>query len=138
MVFLEDSEIAVLEAEGFTLTKLDGSPVSRRSRKISWSPVMAEKAGYKHFMLKEIFRLDRENADIFTPEIGLSEDDAKRIDRVILLACGTSHHAAIAGRYWLEELTKVPAITELASEFRGRDAVVGEGDLVRSLVRATW
>jgi glucosamine--fructose-6-phosphate aminotransferase (isomerizing) len=142
MVFLEDGEIAVLEAEGFTLTKLDGAPVSRRSRKISWSPVMAEKDGYKHFMLKEIFeqpraledtlrgRLDRENADISTPEIGLSEDDAKRIDRVILLACGTSHHATIAGRYWLEELAKVSAITELASEFRGRGAVVGEGDLV--------
>ncbi|MBW1755516.1 MAG: glutamine--fructose-6-phosphate transaminase (isomerizing) [Deltaproteobacteria bacterium] len=142
MVFLEDGEIAVLEAEGFTLSKLDGTPVSRRSRKISWSPVMAEKAGYKHFMLKEIFeqpraledtlrgRLDRENADIFTAEIGLSEDDAKRIDRIILLACGTSHHATIAGRYWLEELANVPAITELASEFRGRDAVVGEGDLV--------
>jgi glucosamine--fructose-6-phosphate aminotransferase (isomerizing) len=142
MVFLEDGEIAVLEAEGFTLTKLDGTPVSRRPRSISWSPVMAEKAGYKHFMLKEIFeqpraledtlrgRLDRENADISTPEIGLSEDDAKRIDRVILLACGTSHHATIAGRYWLEELAKVPTIAELASEFRGRDAVVGEGDLV--------
>jgi len=132
----------VLEAGGFTLSKLDGTPVSRRSRKISWSPVMAEKAGYKHFMLKEIFeqpraledtlrgRLDRENADIFTAEIGLSEDDATQIKRVILLACGTSHHATIAGRYWLEELAKVPAITELASEFRGRDAVVGEGDLV--------
>jgi glucosamine--fructose-6-phosphate aminotransferase (isomerizing) len=142
MVFLEDGEIAVLEAEGFTLTTLDGTLVSRRSRKISWSPVMAEKAGYKHFMLKEIFeqpraledtlrgRLDRENADIFSAEIGLSDDDAKRIERVILLACGTSHHATIAGRYWLEELAKMPTITELASEFRGRDAVVGEGDLV--------
>jgi glucosamine--fructose-6-phosphate aminotransferase (isomerizing) len=93
-------------------------------------------------MLKEIFeqpraledtlrgRLDRENADITTLEIGLSEDDARQIERVILLACGTSHHATIAGRYWLEGLAKVPAITELASEFRGRDAVVGEGDLV--------
>ncbi|MBW2718149.1 MAG: glutamine--fructose-6-phosphate transaminase (isomerizing) [Deltaproteobacteria bacterium] len=142
MVFLEDGEIAVLEAGGFTLTTLDGTPVSRRSRKISWSPVMAEKDGYKHFMLKEIFeqpraledtlrgRLDRENADIFSAEIGLSDDDAKRIERVILLACGTSHHATIAGRYWLEELAQVPTITELASEFRGRDAVVGEGDLV--------
>ncbi len=142
MVFLEDGDIAVLEAEGFALSKLDGTPVSRRPRKISWSPVMAEKAGYKHFMLKEIFeqpraledtllgRLDRENADITTAEIGLSEDDADRIERVILLACGTSHHATIAGRYWLEELARVSAITELASEFRGRDAVVGEGDLV--------
>jgi glucosamine--fructose-6-phosphate aminotransferase (isomerizing) len=142
MVFLEDGEVAVLEATGFTLSKLNGTPLSRRPRKISWSPVMAEKAGYKHFMLKEIFeqpraledtlrgRLDREKADIATPEIGLSDDDAKRIKRVILLACGTSHHATIAGRYWIEELAKVPAITELASEFRGRDAVVGEGDLV--------
>jgi glucosamine--fructose-6-phosphate aminotransferase (isomerizing) len=142
MVFLEDGEIAVLEAEGFTLTKLDGTPVSRGSRKISWSPVMAEKDGFKHFMLKEIFeqpraledtlrgRLDRENADVFSAEVGLSDDDAKRIKRVILLACGTSHHATIAGRYWLEELAKVPTIAELASEFRGRDAVVGEGDLV--------
>ncbi len=142
MVFMEDGEIAVLEAEGFTLTKLDGTEVSRRPRSISWSPVMAEKDGYKHFMLKEIFeqpraledtlrgRLDRENADIATPEIGLSDEDAKSIRRVILLACGTSHHATIAGRYWIEALAKVPAITELASEFRGRDAVVGEGDLV--------
>jgi glucosamine--fructose-6-phosphate aminotransferase (isomerizing) len=142
MVFMEDGEIAVLEPKGFTLTKLDGTPVSRRPRNISWSPVMAEKDGYKHFMLKEIFeqpraledtlrgRLDRENADIATPEIGLSDGDAQGIERVILLACGTSHHATIAGRYWLEELAKVPAITELASEFRGRNGVIGEGDLV--------
>ena len=142
MVFLEDRELAVLDADGFRLSTLDGTPLSRRPKKISWSPVMAEKSGFKHFMLKEIFeqpraledtlrgRLDREYADIATPEIGLSENDAKRIGRVILLACGTSHHATIAGRYWLEEIAKVPAITELASEFRGRDAVVGEGDLV--------
>jgi glucosamine--fructose-6-phosphate aminotransferase (isomerizing) len=142
MVFMEDGEVAVLDPDGFTLTTLGGQPVDRRSRKISWSPVMAEKAGYKHFMLKEIFeqpraledtlrgRLDREHADIETAEIGLSEDDAKAIRRVILLACGTSHHATIAGRYWIEELAQLPAITELASEFRGREAVIGEGDLV--------
>ena len=142
MVFMEDEEVAVLDPDGFTLTTLDGEPVNRRSRKISWSPVMAEKAGYKHFMLKEIFeqpraledtlrgRLDREHADVETAEIGLTEEDAKAIRRVVLLACGTSHHATIAGRYWIEELAQVPAITELASEFRGRDAVIGEGDLV--------
>ena len=142
MVFMEDGEVAVLDPDGFALSTLDGKPLSRRSRKISWSPVMAEKAGYKHFMLKEIFeqpraledtlrgRLDRERADVTTAEIGLSEQDAKEIKRVILLACGTSHHATIAGRYWIEELAQVPAITELASEFRGRDAVIGQGDLV--------
>ncbi len=142
MVFMEDGEVGVLDPDGFKLTTLDGRPVSRRPRKISWSPVMAEKAGFKHFMLKEIFeqpraledtlrgRLDREGADVVTAEIGLTEDDAKAVERVILLACGTSHHATIAGRYWIEELAKVPAITELASEFRGRDAVIREGDLV--------
>jgi glucosamine--fructose-6-phosphate aminotransferase (isomerizing) len=142
MVFMEDGEVAVLDPDGFSLSTLDGKPLSRRSRKISWSPVMAEKAGYKHFMLKEIFeqpraledtlrgRLDRERADVTTAEIGLSEQDAKEIERVILLACGTSHHATIAGRYWIEELAQVPAIAELASEFRGRDAVIGRGDLV--------
>jgi glucosamine--fructose-6-phosphate aminotransferase (isomerizing) len=142
MVFLEDEEIAVLEADGFTLATLAGASLSRRPRRISWSPVMAEKAGFKHFMLKEIFeqpraledtlrgRLDRENGDVLTPEIGLTEDDARSIRRVILLACGTSHHATIAGRYWLEDLAKVPAITELASEFRGREAVIEKGDLV--------
>jgi glucosamine--fructose-6-phosphate aminotransferase (isomerizing) len=142
MVFLEDEELAVLEADGFSLATLGGATLSRRPRRISWSPVMAEKAGFKHFMLKEIFeqpraledtlrgRLDRENGDVLTTEIGLTDDDAREIRRVVLLACGTSHHATVAGRYWIEELAKVPAIAELASEFRGRDAVVGNGDLV--------
>jgi len=142
MMFLEDDELAVLEATGFTVTTLAGDPVHRGTRTISWSPVMAEKAGYKHFMLKEIFeqpraledtlrgRLDREHADVNSLEVGLSEQDAEDTKRVVLLACGTSHHATIAGRYWIEELAGVPAITELASEFRGRDAVVGPGDLV--------
>jgi glucosamine--fructose-6-phosphate aminotransferase (isomerizing) len=142
MVFLEDGEIAVLESRGFEVSTLAGEPVRRRPRRISWSPVMAEKAGFKHFMLKEIFeqpraledtlrgRLDRESADVATAEIGLGEAEANALRRVILLACGTSHHATIAGRYWIEQLAEVPAITELASEFRGRDAVVGEGDLV--------
>ena len=142
MVFLEDDEVAVLESTGFSLSTVGGAPIERDTHRISWSPVMAEKAGYKHFMLKEIFeqpraledtlrgRLDRENADVNASEIGLTVEDAKSIERVVLLACGTSHHATIAGRYWIEELTGVSAIAELASEFRGRDAVIGEGDLV--------
>ncbi|MCZ6807262.1 MAG: glutamine--fructose-6-phosphate transaminase (isomerizing) [Deltaproteobacteria bacterium] len=142
MVFLEDDEIAVLESTGFSLSTVDGTPIERNTRRISWSPIMAEKAGYKHFMLKEIFeqpraledtlrgRLDRENADVNTLEIGLTDEDAKATERVVLLACGTSYHATVAGRYWIEELAGVPAITELASEFRGRNAVIGEGDLV--------
>ncbi|MEM9864430.1 MAG: glutamine--fructose-6-phosphate transaminase (isomerizing) [Myxococcota bacterium] len=142
MVFLEDGEVAVLEAGGVAISTLEGAPVEREPQRIDWSPVMAEKAGYKHFMLKEIFeqpraiedtlrgRLDREAGDIRSEELGLSDKDAKAISRVVLLACGTSHHAAIAGRYYIESMARVPAVVELASEFRGRDAVVGEGDLV--------
>jgi len=103
---------------------------------------MAEKAGYKHFMLKEIFeqpraiedtlrgRLDREQGNINGLEIGLTDDDAKAVKRVYLLACGTSFHAAMMGRHVIERLARVPATVEIASEFRGRDPVIGEGDLV--------
>jgi glutamine---fructose-6-phosphate transaminase (isomerizing) len=142
MIFLEDGDVAVLEPRHITLLDTRGDPVERPTRRIDWSPAMAEKAGYKHFMLKEIFeqpraiedtlrgRLDRTGGDVFDQEIGLTEDAAKELRRVIFLACGTSHHATIAGRYWVEELAGIPAVSELASEFRGRDPIVGEGDLV--------
>ena len=142
MIFLEDGEMAVLEKGGARITTLDGKPIDRPPRHIDWSPVMAEKAGYKHFMLKEIFeqpramedtlrgRLDRERGDINGAEIGLSDEDAREAKRVYLLACGTSYHAAMVGRFLVERLAKVPASVEIASEFRGRDPVIGEGDLV--------
>ena len=142
MIFLEDGDLAILERGKITIETLDGVPVSRAARHIDWSPAMAEKAGFKHFMLKEIFeqpraledtlrgRLDRTNGDIHDHEIGLSGADARAVKRVVLLACGTSHHATIAGRYLIEQLARVPTVTELASEFRGRDAVICEGDLV--------
>ena len=142
MIFLEDGDVAVLEPTRVTLMDSRGEPIERPTRRIDWSPAMAEKAGYKHFMLKEIFeqpraiedtlrgRLDREGGDIFDQEIGLDPGLAKEIGRVLFLACGTSHHATIAGRYWMEQLGGVPAVSELASEFRGRDPIVGPGDLV--------
>ena len=142
MIFMEDEEMAVLEAGSATITTLAGEPVERAEVTIDWSPVMAEKAGYKHFMLKEIFeqpraledtlrgRLDRQHGVIRSEEIGLTAQDAEAIDRVVLLACGTSHHAAMTGRYFIETFARVPTVVELASEFRGRNAVIGERDLV--------
>jgi len=142
MIFLEDGDLAVLERGSVQITNLAGEVQERPPRRIDWSPTMAEKAGYKHFMLKEIFeqsraiedtlrgRLDREDGDIQSHEIGLAEEDVSGIERVVLLACGTSHHAAIAGKYYIEKLARVPAVAELASEFRGRDPVIGAGDLV--------
>ena len=142
MIFLEDGDMAVLTREGARITRVDGTLVDRPVKHIDWSPVMAEKAGFKHFMLKEIHeqpraiedtlrgRLDRENGDVHSHEIGLTDADAKAIRRVYLLACGTSHHAAMTGRYYIESIAKVPTTVELASEFRGRDPIIGEGDLV--------
>jgi glucosamine--fructose-6-phosphate aminotransferase (isomerizing) len=142
MVFLEDGDLAVLTKTTVRITDLDGRVVDRPEKLIDWSPMMAEKAGFKHFMLKEIHeqpraiedtlrgRLDRENADINAAEIGLDGVDIKSISRVVLIACGTSHHAAIAGRYFIEKLARIPTMVELASEFRNREPVVGPGDLV--------
>lgn len=142
MIIMEDDQMAVLTKSGAVVTTLDGKPVETVVRHIDWSAVMAEKAGYKHFMLKEIFeqpraiedtlrgRLDRENHDIVGDELGLSAADAKAIQRVVLIACGTSHHAAMTGRYYLERVAKIPTVVELASEFRSRDPIVGPGDLV--------
>ncbi len=142
MIFLEDGEMAIIEAGGVVIKTSSGALVEREPKHIDWSPMMAEKAGYKHFMLKEIFeqpraiedtlrgRLDREHGDVHSHEIGLKDEDAASIDRVLLLACGTSHHATIAARYWIEKLAGVQTVVELASEFRGREPVVGEGDLV--------
>jgi glucosamine--fructose-6-phosphate aminotransferase (isomerizing) len=142
MIFLEDGDVAVITADGALITDIEGRVLERPRRQIDWSPMMAEKAGFKHFMLKEIHeqpraiedtlrgRLDRERGEIDGTEIGLADIDVTKIDRVYLLACGTSHHAALAGRYWLEKLARVPTNVELASEFRNRDAIVGPRDLV--------
>jgi glucosamine--fructose-6-phosphate aminotransferase (isomerizing) len=142
VIVLEDNQFAVLTKQGVKVTTLDGKPVEPEVRTIDWSPMMAEKAGYKHFMLKEIFeqpraiedtlrgRLDREHGEIVMSEFGLSADVVKNVQRIVLVACGTSHHAAMTGRYYIERLAKIPTSVELASEFRARDPVVGAGDLV--------
>lgn len=142
VVFLEDGEVAEITREGISIETLAGAVVSRAPRKIDWSPVQAEKGGYKHFMLKEIYeqpraiedtlrgRIDLDEGDLNPAELGLSRELAQRISRVYFVACGTSYHASLAGRYWVEELARVPAQAELASEVRYRAPVFGEGDLV--------
>jgi glucosamine--fructose-6-phosphate aminotransferase (isomerizing) len=142
MIVLEDDQMAVMTRGGVTITTIDGKPLEPQVRTIDWSPVMAEKSGYKHFMLKEIFeqpraiedtlrgRLDREHGDVIEAEIGLPAADARAIERVCLVACGTSHYAAMVGREYFERLARVPTTVELASEFRARDPVITARDLV--------
>lgn len=142
MVFLDDGEIAEIRADSVRIETLDGKVIDRPAKHIDWSPVMAEKGGFKHFMLKEIYeqpraiedtlrgRVNLAAGDINGTEIGLSEEVAQNTRRVYLIACGTSHHAAIAGRYWIEQLARVPAVVEMASEVRYRHPVFTPEDLV--------
>jgi glucosamine--fructose-6-phosphate aminotransferase (isomerizing) len=135
--------MAVLTKGGMTITNVaDGTAVTRASKRIDWSPTQAEKGGYKHFMLKEIHeqpraiedtlrgRVDLVNADIVASEIGVTEEFAKKVGRVYFVACGTSAHAAMAGRYWVESLARIPATVEIGSEVRYREPVFLPNDLV--------
>jgi len=143
VILLDDGEMARLTKGEIAITKIaDGSKVTRAPKRIDWSPTQAEKGGYKHFMLKEIHeqpraiedtlrgRVDVKNADVIASEIGVAEELAKKIGRVYFVACGTSAHAAMAGRYWIEQLARVPATVEIGSEVRYRDPVFLPTDLV--------
>jgi glucosamine--fructose-6-phosphate aminotransferase (isomerizing) len=142
VIFLLDGEMAVLRSTGATITTVAGEPVTRAPKRIDWSPTQAEKGGFKHFMLKEIHeqpraiedtlrgRIDLAGHDVVSEEIGVSVELARRIDRVCFVACGTSSHAAMAGRYWVEQLARLPATVEIGSEVRYRDPVFTDRDLV--------
>ncbi|HEY4159976.1 MAG TPA: glutamine--fructose-6-phosphate transaminase (isomerizing) [Polyangiaceae bacterium] len=142
MLFLEDNELAELTRDGVRHETLDGVRVKRAARQVDWSPMQAEKGGFKHFMLKEIFeqpravedtlrgRIRLEEGDLVDSELGLDPELAKGIERVYFIACGTSYHAAICGRYWMEQLARVPAQAELGSEVRYRSPVFTSKDLV--------
>ncbi|MBK9260060.1 MAG: glutamine--fructose-6-phosphate transaminase (isomerizing) [Polyangiaceae bacterium] len=142
MVFLDDGDVAELRASGFRCETVAGEAVKRSPKRIDWSPVQAERGGYKHFMRKEIHeqpdvveatlrgRIDLTAGDVYAAEMGVPPEVAQRIRRVYFVACGTSHHAAIAGRYWMEQLAKVPSVVELASEVRYREPLFYPDDLV--------
>ncbi len=142
VVILEDNELVVVTAHGAELTTLAGDPVQREPVKILWDPIMAEKGGYRHFMLKEIYeqpraitdtfrgRIAPETGSIVLPDVSLDPSTVKAIQRVVLVACGTAWHAAMLARTMIERLAGIPAEADLASEFRYRDAVVGPETLV--------
>jgi glucosamine--fructose-6-phosphate aminotransferase (isomerizing) len=138
-LFIHDREIVVVTREGVEITGFDGSVVARDPVRIDWSPVMAEKGGYRHFMLKEIFEQPRaisdtfrslvleEKGDVFLDDFTI---DLKAVDRVFLIACGTSWHAALSGKYMIEEIYGRPVEVDLASEFRYRNPLVTGSTLV--------
>ncbi len=136
VVFLGDEEMAVVTRHGVRFTNFAGTPVTKATERVLWDPIMAEKAGYKHFMLKEIFeqpqavrdtilgRLSLDTGRVFLEEVALSEADLGAIDKAIILACGTSWHAGLAGKYMLEELAHLPVEVDYGSEYRYRHPIV--------------
>jgi len=142
VLVLDDGELAELTAGGAAVQTLEGEPVTRAARTVDWSSVQAEKGGYKHFMQKEIFeqpraiedtlrgRVELEAGDVVASELGLTPELTAGITRVYFIACGTSYHASLAGRHWIEQLSRLPSQCELASEVRYRGPVFSSTDLV--------
>jgi len=141
VIFLEDGDVAELMPEGVKITNLDNEPVERKAQTIIWDAVMAEKGGYKHFMLKEIYEQQVTVRDTFRSRINIEEgrvdlenilplEVAKKLPKICLIACGTSYHAALVSRFWFEELSGLPCDVEIASEYRYRRSTKEPGTLV--------
>ena len=141
MFFLSDGDMAILTRDGVRLTDFEGRPVRRQLSHILWDPIMAEKGGYKHFMLKEIYeqpravrdtllgRVGQETGRIFLDEMDISPNEFREFQSVKIIACGTSWHAALAGKFMIEKLARIPVEVDYGSEFRYRDPIVTPGML---------
>ncbi len=136
LFFLADGQVAILTPEGVTVTDFDGNPVSRRVQHITWDPILAEKGGFRHFMLKEIYeqpravrdtmlgRVSTETGQVILDEMEISEEEFRAFREIKIVAAGTSRHAGLAGRVMIERLARVPVEVDYASEFRYRDPLV--------------
>src|SRR3954463_4083531 len=142
LFFLADGDLAVISPTGVQLTDFDGKPIQRQVQHITWDPIMAEKGGFKHFMLKEIYeqpravrdttlgRVSLDSGKVFLDEMEIAEKEFKELRKVVIAACGTSWHAALAGKFMIERLARVPVEVDYASEYRYRDPITDEKSIV--------
>src|SRR5436309_7392556 len=141
LFFLADGDLAVITSEGVQLTDFNGQPIVRQVQHVTWDPIMAEKGGFKHFMLKEIYeqpravrdttlgRISQETGHVFLDEMEITEAEFKAAKKVNIAACGTSWHAAQAGKFMLERMARVPVEVDYASEWRYRDPIIPSGTI---------
>jgi glutamine---fructose-6-phosphate transaminase (isomerizing) len=134
--FLADGDVAVLSREGVRVTDLDGKAVDRPAHQVTWDPIMAEKGGYKHYMQKEIFeqpravrdtmlgRISQDTGKVFLDEMAITEKAFREFQNVRIVACGTSWHAGLAGKFMIERLARMPVEVDYGSEFRYRDPII--------------
>ncbi|MCU1250655.1 MAG: glucosamine/fructose-6-phosphate aminotransferase, isomerizing [Edaphobacter sp.] len=133
--FLADGELAVLTTEGVHLTDFEAKPIPLRIQRITWDPIQAEKAGYKHFMLKEINeqprairdttlgRVSLDTGHVFLEKLDITDAELKQASQITIAACGTSWHAGLAGKFMIERLARLPVEVDYASEYRYRDPI---------------
>ncbi len=148
VVFLDDREMAVVTPKGVAFKTLDGKSVERTPTRVTWDPISAEKAGYKHFMLKEIFeqpsavretvlgRASMETGQVHLNEMAVSDADLLAIDKITLLACGTSWHAALVGKFMIEELAQLPVEVDYGSEYRYRNPIIDSRTLAVAITQS--
>src|SRR4029077_21010268 len=141
VVFLGDEEMAIITPTGVEFTDFFGRPVSKATQRVLWDPIMAEKAGYKHFMLKEIFeqptaaretilgRVSQDTGRVFLEEMKITEAQLSAVEHITILACGTSWHSALVGKYLIEQLARVPVEVDYGSEYRYRHPIVARNTL---------
>ncbi len=141
VVFMDDGDVVLLSRKGITLTDLQGKPREPEVRRVTWDPIQVEKGGYKHFMLKEIHeqpqtvrdtvmgRFSREQGEVFLDDVHLTDADVAALRKVNLVACGTSWHACLVGKFLIEKMTRLPVEVDYGSEFRYRDPLLDEGVL---------
>ncbi len=140
--FMGDGEIAILTLKGVRVVDFDNRPVTPKVQHITWDPIMAEKGGFKHFMQKEIFeqppavrdtllgRISQETGKVFLDEMDITEEEFRNLREVKIVACGTSWHAALAGKFMIERLAQIPVEVDYGSEFRYRDPIINKNTLV--------
>ncbi|HET9364023.1 MAG TPA: glutamine--fructose-6-phosphate transaminase (isomerizing), partial [Candidatus Angelobacter sp.] len=141
LFFLHDGDLAVITPSGVQLTDFDGKPVKREVQRVTWDPIMAEKGGFKHFMLKEIYeqpravrdttlgRVSLDSGKVFLEEMDITETELRNAQKINIAACGTSWHAALAGKFMIERLARIPVEVDYASEWRYRDPITSSKEI---------
>jgi glucosamine--fructose-6-phosphate aminotransferase (isomerizing) len=141
VVFLGDEEMAVITRSGVDFTDYEGRAVSKTTQRVMWDPIAAEKGGHKHFMLKEIYeqpsaardtilgRVSLDRGRIFLADLKIPDEKLRRLQKVTVIACGTSWHAGLVGKYLIEALAHVPVEVDYGSEYRYRDPIVSDNEL---------
>ena len=148
VVFLGDEEMAVITRSGVSFTDFSGRAVSKTTQRVMWDPIAAEKGGHKHFMLKEIYeqpaaardtilgRVSLDQGHVFLEEVNISDSTFRALEKVTIVACGTSWHAGLVGKYLIEALAQVPVEVDYGSEYRYRNPIVADRELAIAITQS--